>query len=302
MVEMPNMPYERELDIQDELMNESTSGLRQPTTLEVWASMFAGRVIKCTPDQLVAPKTKTVRYRLRSILQRLGIKRLLNRFGIDHRKVRDRVIGDPMMELRWRIVPYHVTEETVFDHYQSMTWNIPTLDPSYLFGVPPFLREAHDLNEYHQWLLISKALSKSEYDLGACYFHRVDSLGHNLIEPRNDDTQEQIENRQMVLDEIKNMYSSIKEHAHALEDECDIMIVSDHGCLYGIHTNKAYLGATFPFKAQTVLDVRQVIENRLSQLGVQRRSKKEEELLDVDYSEEDKRIIEERLRRLGYIE
>jgi hypothetical protein len=42
-----------------------------------------------------------------------------------------------------------------------------------------------------------------------------------------------------------------------------VMMISDHGIKDGRHTDHAYIGATFPFTADSILDVRGVIEEAL---------------------------------------
>jgi hypothetical protein len=54
---------------------------------------------------------------------------------------------------------------------------------------------------------------------------------------------------------------------HAKRYKGDVMILSDHGCDYvtGEHTTNGYIGASFPFEADSIMDVRRIVEARMGE-------------------------------------
>jgi hypothetical protein len=137
------------------------------------------------------------------------------------------------------------------DQYDSLSWNIPGLDPEYIVGYPrlesilPCLRK-----EYRNWKHVTIGMCFKPHRLGVEYTHIIDGLSHRK-EPLNS----------FYLD-ISNR---VKRLSHLFDVE--IMLVSDHGATAdGRYADPAYLGCTHPVFADTVLDVRKDIE-RIPEVG-----------------------------------
>ena len=62
------------------------------------------------------------------------------------------------------------------------------------------------------------------------------------------------------MDELIREYRGVFSLAQMLSG--NVMLLSDHGCL-GTHTDHAYLGCTQPVYADSVIDVREDIEQIL---------------------------------------
>lgn len=251
------LPYSRKLTIPRECYVETPSG-PTPHTVRVWPAMFSGKAID---------------------------------YGLTRRGPLRQFIHDQLVKARitwsgrpaYRLAPSNEELETVFHEYTSFLWNIPTLSPEWITEFPTrekFL--AYCLREYMQFYILARGLPDYPLDIGAVYTRIMDAWGHNKSES-----------------DLVFFYEEVSDLAVRLSRgyDVDVLLVSDHGCLDGVHTDHAYAGASFPFEAESVLDIRRVIEEKLGSRTVDARGKERPEEL----TEEEKRLIEKRLRGLGYI-
>ncbi len=145
----------------------------------------------------------------------------------------------------WKTDPFNIKLETVVDRYNSIIWNFPTICPEFISGSPTIedmLR--YGRREYQIWKIITDGMSLYPYDLSIAYCHLPDFLGH-------------------VKKPLEEIYLDVHHHAMRLSKRGSVMLVSDHGCLNGEHTDHAYLGCTEHIKAKNVLEVRADIERIL---------------------------------------
>lgn len=242
----PKMAYEKKLFIPEALYYNG-----QPSTLTVWASMLGGRVVY-DKKKLAKVKTRNLRWRInkgtRQVLTSLGAKKLL---GDRYRDASRMVFGDRSDFLNWRTKCINYGIETVADKYLSIMWNVPTVNPEFLFSTPAEHHLRYRKREYEVWKLVSESMSLYPYDLGIAYCHLIDDLAHYKRE-----------------EEVKFLYEDIHLHAKKLSERCDVIIVSDHGtsCRTAEHMAHSYMGSTKPISAETVLEVRKDIEIILDEL------------------------------------
>lgn len=234
------MPFERKLNIPRELYFNN-----MPHTLKIWPSIFQGNAIdidlKKVKDAIY--EKDTIDYKLRQFLIKIGIKKILQTAKVDYRKAVPKTVGR-----RWRAYPSSFGLDTILDHYDSISWNIPGLDPEYIVGYPsldsmvPYVKR-----EYSNWKHITLGMCLKPLRLNVAYTHIIDGLSH----------------REQPLDPF---YLDIANHVKMLRklSDIEIMLVSDHGATAdGRHTDYAYLGCTRPVYSDTVLDVRKDMERIL---------------------------------------
>lgn len=228
-----HMKYEVSPIIESELCIQ-LGGALTPHTMLVWPSMFTGQVVK-HPD-IKTENAGVKRIFFRNMLHKLGIK--WKRKGtqiIPHKTDHgiDRTQGIPYsrsIELK----------ETVFGNHDSLLYQIPGLVDNFLLGGT----EEWYTYEHKIWGLLANLADKLPYEIIALYTRQPDHLGHRKRNP-------------------SVVYRECFTIAKKLEG--DVMILSDHGCSMetGAHTMNGYIGANFPFKAESMLDVRTVIEERM---------------------------------------
>lgn len=195
-----------------------------PITQLVWPSMLSGRIVKTKPPSKVW---------LSNI--RLPVRKFLHKHGIRWKR----------KKRTWVIDPVNINIESVSNKYNSIMWNFPTICPEFISTFPTpedILR--YGRREYQIWKMITYGMCLYPYDLSIAYCHLPDFLGHQL-KP------------------LENVYLDIHHHAKRLSKRRSVMLVSDHGCVDGEHTDHAYLGCTEPIEAKNVLEVRNDIERIL---------------------------------------
>jgi hypothetical protein len=220
--------YSGQLDIPEECFIESPDG-PQPTTGRVWPTIFSGKV------------------HAHSLIERKGARKwahdwLLSR-GISWTR------GRPS----YQVNPWNERLDTVFTGRLAYTWNLPTISPEWIVRFPDMARlMEYCRREFSTYELISRGLaSLGPYELGAVYTRIVDAWGHF----------KKAEDMEFIYSEVSAEAWRLGEIQRGRGDE--LLLLSDHGCLNGVHTDKAYIGATFPFEASNILDVRGVIEGVL---------------------------------------
>ena len=219
------MPHEASLDIPSDLTYYGN-----PHTMHIWPSMFAGRIVK--HPALVETTRHNNRLRARKWLVRHGIK--WKRKGLKFQKWEDGFVP------KWNVFHPSV-EETVLDKFSSFKFDIPGVSEGVILGASlSWQREKHE-----HFKLLARSLVKSNFEIVAVYSHVMDHYGHFGYD-------------------LEHPYREIFMLARELELFRDVIVVSDHGCVNGKHTFQAYLGCTWPFEAKSVLDVADVIEQRLT--------------------------------------
>jgi len=220
-----HLPYEATPTIEKELCALLDNNY-VPHTLHVWPSMFAGRPIRHPDiDKLII---HPIRAKGRATLHRLGIN-----WGRKETQLRAYQKG---IIYQRSVKP----EETVFGEYPSFIYQIPGLVDNFLLGgTDDWYNYEHNV-----WRNLIRIADKLPYKLVAVYTRQPDHLGHRKRNPAV------IYREGFML---------------AKQLEGDVMILSDHGCDYhtGNHTMNGYIGANFPFKAESIMDVKKIIEDRL---------------------------------------
>lgn len=220
--------YSSRLSIPRECYVDTPEG-PTPHTVRVWPSIFSGRVIDY------------------GRVVRTGLRKLGHDFLV---KVGATWKGAP----RYRLAPNNESLETVFTDEDAFLWNIPTISPEWITTFPSFDQfMAYCRREFKQFAVIGDGLIVSRaWDVAAIYTRVLDAYGHN-----------QPDRIDFFYEYFSWMAWRAGEKMRAHEGH--LMLISDHGCLEGVHTDHAYIGATFPFEAESILDIRRVIEGVLNE-------------------------------------
>lgn len=214
----------------------------QPATGKVWPSILSGRIY----DQAA-----TVRKGARKIIHDLLMKAGISWSG----------------KKKYSVNPWNRDIETVLTGRNAFTWNLPTISPEWLARFPD-LEEivAFCEREYQIFRFLARGLVTEAhgFELGMIYTRTLDAWGH-------------FTHLKGELD-MRRLYQDISSEAWRISQkqlarDKHLMMISDHGCLDGKHTDHAYIGATFPFEAESILDFRSVIEEVLSSDSVEETTK-----------------------------
>jgi hypothetical protein len=176
----------------------------QPHTTRVWPTIFTGKIIEY------------------GLIKRKGIRKIAHDLLVKAGKTwRGKKI--------YTFAPVNEELDTVFNHYDSFHWNIPTISPEWIATFPNFEAfERYVKREFMMYELLTFSACYHEIPLQAYYTRYLDMIGHN----RPDD----LENAyRLIFLGIK----SIKEKTN------DLIVLSDHGCKKW-HTDFAYLGTDHP--------------------------------------------------------
>ena len=224
--------FSASLTIPRECYSETLDGA-QPATGKVWPSIFSGRIY----DQAV-----TVRVGARRVIHDLLMKAGITWSG----------------KKRYSVNPWNRDIETFLTDRNAFTWNLPTISPEWLARFP----DLEDIVEFcereieiFRFLARGLVTEAHGFELGVIYTRTLDAWGHFTH------LKGELEMRMLYRD-ISSMAWRLGELQRARGDH--LMMISDHGCLNGAHTDHAYIGATFPFYAESVLDIRSVVESVLS--------------------------------------
>lgn len=217
------------LDIPAECFIETPDG-PQPATGKVWPTIFSGKV------------------HAHSLIARRGPRKWAHDWLLHHgvKWSRD---GHTYL-----INPWNEDLDTVFSGRLAFTWNLPTISPEWIVRFPDMARlKEYTRREFMTYEIIAQGmLSKgSAYEMGAIYTRIVDVWGHF----------KKAEEMEYIYSQVANEAWRLARNQRAHGDH--LLMISDHGCLNGVHTDKAYIGATFPFEAENILDIRGVIEGVL---------------------------------------
>lgn len=219
------MKYEAKLEIPKKLYHNGV-----PHTLHIWPSMFSGKIVRNKKLDEIKTELWRPRRRVRNWLVDHGIK--WSRNGLKIQTYQPKEIGSPLAyQPKWQV--YQPEIETLFKRHNSYIWNIPGVSPSFIMGGT----EHHYKQRYQTWKILARALPSYNMDIGAIYTAYIDWLGH-------------------WMSPLKLQYYEVFDLARTLGKRLPVMLVSDHGCLDGNHTQHAYLGCTEPIEAKNVVDVR----------------------------------------------
>jgi len=180
------------------------------------------------------------------LIRREGMRKILHDF-----LVRSRITwkGKP----KYRVGPGNEDLETIFDKYHSFTWNLPTIDPEWISTFPSFVQYVkYCKRELNMWIRITYGAVYLDTPLQAYYLRYVDYIGHNQPEV------------------LKEAYATVFLQASDLKRRGqDVILLSDHGCVDGIHTERSYLGSDFKFNAEGVHELYSDFE-RIFDKGLER--------------------------------
>jgi hypothetical protein len=194
-----------------------------PHTTRVWPTIFSGQII-----DYGLTKREGLRKKAHDALVRNGItwKR-----------------GKP----KYKVAPVNENLDTIFNHYDSFHWNIPTISPEWIATFPgydAFVKFCK--REFWMWLIMTWGSEGLDFVIDAYYTRFLDFVGHN--DWKN----------------LQTNYATIFTHISNLKSKRpDVIVLSDHGCNAGLHTNYAYLGSDDPFQIQSVADIRSGLERLL---------------------------------------
>lgn len=193
-----------------------------PHTTRVWATIFSGKKIDY------------------GLIKREGLRKTVHDFLVRNKITWNRT------KPSYRLFPSNENLETIFDHYHSFTWNIPTINPEWISTFPGYEAFAKFCKrELIIWSYICRGAMFSSFDLDAYYMRYIDYIGHN--EP----------------EKLKKAYDFILYEVKDLKRKRELVLLSDHGCRDGLHTNYAYLGSDTRFKAESVDEIRKDLERIL---------------------------------------
>jgi hypothetical protein len=218
------MPYESRLSIPHELYQNEV-----PFTPHVWPSIFSGKKVR-HPD--VGEELNQWRLKIRHWLNRRGIKWFRQGTKIKSSQ------SEETLEPTWRHWD-KLEVDTVFDHYPHLKFDIPGVSPGFMFG-----SEEHNKENHQIYKTLAIQTLNSPLPLIALYTHLMDWQAHHFRP-------------------IDFLYKETKLLAETIQVKREVIIISDHGCLDGMHTDHAYFGSTQPISAENVVQVREDIENIL---------------------------------------
>jgi len=70
--------------------------------------------------------------------------------------------------------------------------------------------------------------------------------------------------------ELKTAIDQVFLHVHDLKKNEDVIVLSDHGCIDGKHTELAYFGSDHPILAESVHELRHEFERIFDAEGIER--------------------------------
>ncbi|MHC4573382.1 MAG: hypothetical protein ACYS76_04510 [Planctomycetota bacterium] len=222
--------YRSKLTIPEGCFIESPDG-PQPATGLVWPTILSGKVQDT------------------ALIKRSGLRKWGHDWLLRHGVKWD-------SKPKYKVGPWNYELDTVLTGRMAFTFNLPTISPEWIVSFPDKARLNHYTNrEYNIFLTLAHGLITrgSAYEVGALYTRIVDVWGHLMKSP----------------DDMNYIYMDIAGEVWRLaqkqmaRDE-HVLMISDHGCFNGVHTDKAFMGATFPFEAESILDIRGIIEGVLN--------------------------------------
>ena len=223
--------HSAKLTIPRECYSETLDGA-QPATGKVWPSILSGRIY----DQAV-----TVRKGARRVIHDLLMKAGITWSG----------------KKKYSVNPWNKDIETFLTGRDAFTWNLPTISPEWIARFP----DLEDIVEFcdreieiFRFLARGLVTEVHGFELGVIYTRTLDAWGHFTHLKTELDVRG-------LYREISSLVWRLAETQRARGDH--LMMISDHGCLNGAHTDHAYIGATFPFEAESILDIRSVVERVL---------------------------------------
>ncbi len=170
------MPYERKLTIPKDLYYKGS-----PATVKIWPAIFSDTVehddrqIRSTIE---GDNPTRINKTIKKTLVSFGAKYVLTIIGQDYQKL-SKIFGKRQNWENWKIwkiVPYHTTISTIADKYNSIMWNVPTLNPEYIYQCPSKEILKHKIREFEIWKILTNGMTLYPYDLGIAYCHIIDYL------------------------------------------------------------------------------------------------------------------------------
>jgi len=216
------LPYNLVLSIPEELYEKGS-----PHTLHIWPSIFTGKPTRYNGLQKM--RTPLWRQKTRRMLHKLGIRWYKTEAG--------RTTKEPTIYEELKIGMKVVTPEvkhTLMDEYKSYDFDLPGVSYSYVHSGA---LNQHKMRHRH-WTHLQQALHFTNYSVAALYTSLLDYQGH--VSPQM----------------LPSLYIDVTTQAKWLiKAGHDVILVSDHGCVDGKHTDQAYLGCNVPVEASSVCDV-----------------------------------------------
>jgi hypothetical protein len=182
-------------------------------------------------------------------------------YGLTKRTGLRKIIHDQLVrsKITWKrgkpkytVQPVNEKLDTILDHYDSFAWNIPTINPEWISTFPgydSFVKYCR--RELMMWSFMVYG-TRATYDLEAYYMRYIDYVGHN--EPDN----------------LRRAYDAVLPIVVDIKKKTDVILMSDHGCKDGLHTDFAYLGSDHKFKAGSVHEIKKDLERLLRNAGAKR--------------------------------
>ncbi|MHA2052702.1 MAG: hypothetical protein ACW99F_03795 [Candidatus Hodarchaeales archaeon] len=215
--------YNYKLEIPKECFVPDSELGSTPHTTRVWPTIFSGQLIDYGSIR---------RKGIRSIAHDLLVKA-----GITWKRSKP----------KYTVNPYNEDIDTIFDQFDSFAWNIPTITPEWIATFPnyPAVTE-YCRREFQMWLMMTVGSLTDIWELEAYYTRYLDFVGHKEYK------------------KLRSAYQTIFSHISTLKRKRDdVIVLSDHGCKNGLHTNYAYLGSDEPFEAESVHELRKDFEKIL---------------------------------------
>jgi hypothetical protein len=226
------MPYEARLSIPKELYKSG-----EPFTPNVWGSMFTGEIFVHSDTNM---GKDSLRYRVRQFLHRLGIR--WAREGTKvwksyHESKFDRDIET--IHFIWKREVF----ESVFNEFKSFVYAVPSISDNFIFT-----SEAGDYERHMVFKMLAENIQHYDYEVVALYTHYIDVKAHWTTEANKDF--------------LRRFYGEVFRLVDSNSFDAHVMMVSDHATLLS-HKDYAYIGCNFPFEAESVLDVADVVREVL---------------------------------------
>lgn len=201
----------------------------QAHTTRVWATIFSGKIIDY------------------GLIKREGLRKKAHDFLVRHnitwRKAK-----------RYKVAPVNENLDTIFNHYRSFAWNIPTINPEWIATFPNYEAfEKYCKRELMMWFLMTWGASYYPENIQAYYVRYLDYVGHNHP------------------DRLMNAYNQIFDHVRDLKQKADVILLSDHGCEKGWHTDWAYLGSDYPNNCVNISELRGWFEALFKEKGIKKK-------------------------------
>ena len=104
--------------------------------------------------------------------------------------------------------------------------------------------------------------------------NRKEELGKELKESEETRIKNMESSKQAITKHIgEKAFRTEKRKERDLKKKEDVILLSDHGCVDGVHTEQAYFGSDYPILAESIHELRHEFERIFDLLTIERWNK-----------------------------